>query len=164
MNIAYIDSQNMHLATTTAPDPWFVDMEKLRRYLAKKYDIGEAILFMGAYGQEHQNMYERFQRAGYILIFREHSQNLKGRKKGNVDVDIVFQVMRDVKDRDDFDRVVIVSGDGDYKRMVDYLISIGKFEKILLPSHHNASSLYKQITAKYYAYLDTERVRSALEA
>ena len=163
MNIAYIDSQNMHLATITALNPWAIDMRKLRVYLERRFDVEEAYLFIGAYDQKHQDMYEEFQRAGYILIYREHSANLKGKKKGNVDVDIVFQVMRDLKDRDDLDKVVLVSGDGDYKRMVDYLVKNGRLEKLLLPSHHNASSLYKQISSQNYIYMDTERVRSAIE-
>ena len=40
----------------------------------------------------------------------------KSTKKGNVDTDIVFEIMKNLIDNKRFDKVVIVSGDGDYKK------------------------------------------------
>jgi hypothetical protein len=45
-----------------------------------------------------------------------------GKKKGNVDTDIVFLAMKKVYKKDNFDKIVLVSGDGDYLRLVDFLI------------------------------------------
>jgi hypothetical protein len=45
------------------------------------------------------------------------------------------------------------SGDGDYKKIIDYLISKGKFGKILFPNQKFASSLYKSLKAKSFDYL-----------
>jgi uncharacterized LabA/DUF88 family protein len=157
-NIAYIDNQNLYMATRNTDKPWHVDMQKLRVYLREKYHCKTAYLFMGAYEQRLQDIYMRLQGYGYILVYREHSANLKGRKKGNVDVDIVFQVMRDMRERDDTG-VVLISGDGDYKRMVDYIIMLGRFDKILLPNRKFASSLYKSISRTHYAYLDSPDMR-----
>ena len=57
-----------------------------------------------------------------------------------------------------------VSGDGDYWRMVDYLIQKGKFEKLLAPSRKNLSSLYKRRMADTYrVHLDDPAVRSKIE-
>lgn len=158
-NLAFIDSQNMHLSTQKSSTPWRIDMKRLRVYLAEKYHVNEAYLFIGAYEPKYQDMYTSFQQYGYIVVFREHGANLTGKKKGNVDVDIVFHVMRMLHENREFDKVVLVSGDGDYKRMVDYLIKINKFEKLLLPSEENYSSLYKAITAEYYAFMDTPSMR-----
>lgn len=121
--------------------------------------MDEAYLFMGAYDPQHQDTYMRFQKYGYILVFREHRINLTGKKKGNVDVDIVFHIMRDLYEDRDYDKVVLVSGDGDYFRMVEYLSKIGKLEKILLPSHKNASLLYKRLSDEYRVYLDSPSAR-----
>ncbi|MCK5539249.1 MAG: hypothetical protein KAI79_20670, partial [Bacteroidales bacterium] len=52
-----------------------------------------------------------------------------------------------------FDKIVLVSGDGDYKMLVDFLIEEGRFKKILFPNKKFASSLYKKITRKYFDYL-----------
>ncbi len=161
-NFAYIDNQNLYLSTRKSTNPWKVDMRRFRVYLQQKYRVSEAYLFMGAYMQEQSELYQRLQRMGYILIFREHSQNLKGKKKGNVDVDIVFQSLRDIIEEEGFDKVVLVSGDGDYKRLVDYLISKDRFKKILLPSRERSSSLYKKISREYYSYLDTADMRAKI--
>lgn len=81
-------------------------------------------------------------------------------KKGNVDTDIVFSVMRKLADREKFDKVILVSGDGDYWRMVDYLIKKNKFEKLLAPNKDNLSSLYKTRTSdKFRAYLDQPEIQ-----
>ena len=162
-NFAYIDNQNVYMSTSRASDPWQIDMRRFRIYLREKYNVVTANLFMGAFNGRNQDMYSAFQQYGYILLFREHGAELKGKKKGNVDTDIVFEAMRDAHTNAQMDKVVLVSGDGDYMRLVDHLITIQKFEKILLPSHKNASSLYKSITAKYFTYLDTPDMRNKLE-
>ena len=162
-NFAYIDNQNLYMATKHADKPWEVDMRKLRNLLRDKYNVVRAYLFMGAFEIDYQNMYIAFQECGYILVFREHGAELKGKKKGNVDVDIVFEMMLDNYTSAQMEKAILVSGDGDYFRTVDHLITIGKFEKVLFPSRKNASSLYKRLSNTYCAYLDTERVRGKLE-
>ncbi len=164
MNIAYIDGQNLHMGTAKdKTDPWNIDMRRFRVLLQQKYGVEEAYYFMGALDPQHQDIYTSLQKSGFILVFREHGIDLKGKKKGNVDVDLTFQVMRDLKDREDLEKVVIVSGDGDYYRMVDYLIKESRFEKILLPNRRFASSLYKRITRKYFVNLDSKDMRTRIE-
>lgn len=162
MNIAYIDSQNMHLSTKRDAHPWRVDMEKLRDYLLQRYKAQEAYLFLGRKEKSYRYMYRRFREYGYELVFREHDDKSMSAKKGNVDVDVVFQIMRDVKDRKDLDRVILISGDGDYKRMVDYLVSIDRLGKVLFPSKRNTSALYRQIPDYYKAYMSTKTTREQL--
>ena len=159
-NFAYIDNQNMYMATRSATMPWDIDMRRFRIYLKEKYNVVQAYLFMGAFEAQRQDMYTRFQQYGYILVFREHGVEMKGRKKGNVDVDIVFQMMRDAHTSAQMDKAILVSGDGEYYRTVDYLIMLRKFEKILLPSHKNASSLYKRLTDEHRAYIDSPAARA----
>ena len=68
--------------------------------------------------------------------------------------------MKELLEKEAFGKVILVSGDGDYKRMVDYLVKIGRFEKILLPNKEYASSLYKQLSSNHYDYLDTPAMRT----
>lgn len=84
-------------------------------------------------------------------------------KKGNVDTDIVFTIMKKIADREKFDKVVLVSGDGDYFKMVDYLIEKNRFEKLLAPNSTNMSSLYKLFDRKYYTSLNDLGVRKKIE-
>ena len=162
--IAYIDGQNLHLATTTrVGDPWYVDFVRFRKFLAQRYKVAEAYYFLGYTLDENEKLYDAIQRAGFILKFREHSSAMLSAKKGNVDTEIVFDLMKKLYQKYDFGKVVLVSGDGDYFRLVQFLIEEGKFKKILFPNSTTASSLYKQITRKYFAALDYPDVRAKIE-
>lgn len=151
-NNAYIDGQNLYMNTKAYG--WSVDLSRFRVYLREKYHVEIAYYFLGAVDEAQQDLYENIQRAGFILMFREHSQSMIGKKKGNVDTDIVFHVMEKIAEREKFDRVVLVSGDGDYFKMVQYLIAKNKFEKLLAPNKKSMSSLYRPITPKYTDFLD----------
>lgn len=161
-NFAYIDNQNLYMATQRADDPWDIDMRRFRVYLKEKYNVVKAYLFMGAFELSHQEMYSRFNDYGYALVFREHSENLRGKKKGNVDVDVVFEMMRDNFTNAQMRKIILVSGDGDYFRTVEYLLKVNKFERILLPSHKNASSLYKRLPGRHKVYIDDIGVKEKI--
>lgn len=154
-NIAYIDGQNLHLGTTKREPSWEVDLARFRVFLEERYSVKKAYFYLGYVqdGDVYQRLYEEIQSAGFILVFREHNSAMKGTKKGNVDSDIIFSIMKRVYRQEDFDKVILVSGDGDYKQLVDFLIEENKFEKILFPKQKYASSLYKSITRKYFADL-----------
>jgi hypothetical protein len=85
-----------------------------------------------------------------------------GKKKGNVDSDIIFQIMKKLYKNENFNKIVLVSGDGDYKLLVDFLIEENRFKKILFPDRQRASSLYKKIGAIYFDALDTVDIRSKI--
>ena len=78
---------------------------------------------------------------------------MMSKKKGNVDSDIIFSVMKKMYQKEKFDKIILVAGDGDYKMLVDFLIEENKFKKILFPNKKFASSLYKKITRVYFDYL-----------
>jgi len=159
-NIAFIDGQNLHLGTKE--DGWKVDLARFRVYLRDKYHVTEAYYFLGYVSDEEEELYNNLQRAGFIVVFKEHHQSAVGRKKGNVDSDIIFEIMRALIDNALFTKIVLVSGDGDYKKVVDYLIKKDRFEKILFPNKKFASSLYKKLTSRYFDHLCREGVRDKI--
>lgn len=164
-NIAYIDGQNLYMGTSKIEPEWQIDLLKFRIYLDQKYRVMKAYYYLG-YVQEGdpiEKLYEDIQQAGFILVFRQHNSAMIGKKKGNVDADIIFSTMKRLYDKDAFDKIVLVSGDGDYKMLVDFLIDQTKFEKILFPNRKFRSSLYKQLSHKYFAYLDDKDVRRKIE-
>ena len=154
-NLAFIDGQNIHLGTTQ--NGWAVDHVKFRVYLKENYNVSEAQYFIGYVSEEEQDLYKNLQKAGFIVVFKEHNLILKSKKKGNVDADIVFEVMKNVLDNKDFNKVILASGDGDYKKLTDYLIEKDKFLKILFPNKEFASSLYKNLGSEMFDYLDNVR-------
>lgn len=163
-NLAFIDGQNLYMATSKREiDPWEINLVRFRVYLEKKYNVSKAYYFLGYVQETNQELYEEIQNAGFVLIFREHNPAMIGKKKGNVDSDIIFQIMKKMYRREDFEKIVLVSGDGDYKLIVDFLIEEKRFEKILFPDRSRASSLYKKLGAAYFDALDTVDVRAKIE-
>ena len=162
-NTAYIDGQNLHLSTQRSDDPWKIDSRRFRIYLQKKYNVGKAYYFIGCFDVNQQDLYSSLQSAGYILVFRAHSVGLSSSKKGNVDTDIVFNMMRDYHEHSGIEKFYLISGDGDYYKTVKYLLDNNKFGKILFPARDKASSLYRQLDNTYYDYLDKPSVRKKIE-
>jgi len=154
-NLAFIDGQNLHLGTSQ--NGWNVNFGKFRVYLRDKYGVKEAYYFLGYVSEVEQDLYNNLQKAGFIVLFKEHNPALRGTKKGNVDTDIVFEIMKNLVDNTDFGKVVLVSGDGDYKKVVDYLMRKNRFLKILFPNKKFASSLYKCMGAEFYDFMDNIR-------
>jgi uncharacterized LabA/DUF88 family protein len=161
MNQAFIDGQNLYM--NTHAHGWTVDLVRFRVYLHDKYRVDKAYYFMGVYDGKNQQMYDSIQSAGYVLVFREHAGSQVSKKKGNVDTDVVFYMMRAVADKEKFDQVLLISGDGDYWRVVDYLIGKKKFAKLLAPNKKSISSLYKRIPDSFRDFLDSSHIKSKIE-
>src|SRR3989344_7405241 len=161
-NYAFVDGQNLYMATTNCKTPWVVDLVRFYVYLSQKYNVGRAYYYLGYVNEKYQDIYEEIQKAGFILVFKEHSSVMAGLKKGNVDSDIIFSIMKRLYKKEDFEKIVLVSGDGDYKMLVDFLLEENRFEKILFPDRKRASSLYKAIGGPYFDALDTADIRAKI--
>lgn len=161
-NIAFIDGQNLYMGTKSCGPSWEIDLAKFKVYLEKKYNVSEIYYFLGYVQDENEELYEKIQKAGLILKFREHNSAMLGKKKGNVDSDIIFSVMKKMYKDEDFNKIILVSGDGDYKMLVDFLIEENKFEKILFPNKQYASSLYKKMGRKYFAHLEDKDIKKKI--
>ena len=151
-NLAFVDGQNLHMGTSQ--DHWKVDFKKFRIYIKDKYHVTEAYYFLGYASEAEQKLYTNLQKAGFIVVFKEHHENLKANKKGNVDTDVVFEIMKNLIDNKDFNKIILVSGDGYYKKLIDFLIEKNKLEKMLFPNKKFASSLYKKLGSEFYDYLE----------
>ena len=159
-NIAFIDAQNLHLWTMA--EKWKVDYNKLRVYLKDKFHVDEAYFFLWFLSEEEQDFYSSLQKAWFVVVFREHSAQLKWKKKWNVDVDIVFEVMKRIIEEKDFDKIVLVSWDGDYTKLVRYLIKKDLLKKILFPNQQH-SSLYNPIQYNYWVNLSLPHIKKKIE-
>jgi uncharacterized LabA/DUF88 family protein len=161
-NMAFIDGQNLHLSTVKSDNPWRIDLVRFGIYLRSKYCVERAYYFIGYRDDLYKDLYEKVERAGYILVFKEHNPMMFSRKKGNVDSDIIFHSMKKLYKKENFDKIVLVSGDGDYKPLVDFLIEENKFCKILFPSRKNISSLFKNMKAEYFDILDEPDIQNKI--
>jgi uncharacterized LabA/DUF88 family protein len=157
-NAAFIDSTNLYKSMQQVG--WGVDNAKLRRYLKEKYDVEKAYIFIG-YMPEKQAMYTRLQQQDFILVFKPVLTMKDGTTKGNCDADLVLRAMIEFPN---YDKAVIVSGDGDYYSLVDYLKSQNKLEQLLVPNQHKYSALLKKVNDEHLKYVSfISALRSKLE-
>jgi uncharacterized LabA/DUF88 family protein len=83
---------------------------------------------------------------------KHHKNGEEKKVKGNIDADMVLWAMREMKN---YDQAVIISGDGDFYGLVEYLDQESKLLKVLTPTGQY-SSLYNQFD-KYIERLDHHR-------
>jgi len=143
-NYAFIDSQNLNLGVLSLG--WRLDFCRFRIYLRDKYNVSTAYLFIG-YVPGNEKMYASLQKFGYICIFKPTLELPDGSVKGNVDAELVLHTMIEYEN---FDKAVIVSGDGDFCCLVRHLISNQKCEAVLVPNQHKYSALLKFKTIRPY--------------
>lgn len=159
-NYAFIDSQNLNLGIKSCG--WRLDYKKFRLYLKNKYFVKEAFLFIG-HLSGNEALYTYLQRCGYLLIFKPTLEiKRKGGVviKGNVDAELVLHTMIEINN---FEKAVIVSGDGDFHCLVEYLESINKLGKILAPNHKYSSLLRKFNRGNYIQQLNLLKAQLELK-
>lgn len=116
-----------------------MDFKRFRVYLKEKYHVEKAYLFIG-YINGNQVLYAALQDAGYTCIFKPTLQYKDGTTKGNCDAELVLWSMIDFKE---YEGAVIVTGDGDFHCLIDYLLKQDKLECILIPDQNHFSALLK---------------------
>lgn len=163
-NYVFVDAQNLHVSTTRNKEsPWKVDEVKLLKFLRRKYRIHFAKIFFGRKFVRQEELYIRLALTGWEVVFREHDEGMKSSKKGNVDTDIVFEMMRTAMTDENLGSINLISGDGDYYKAVEFLITERKFGKIFLPVREAASGLYRRLEPGYVETLDRREVREEIE-
>jgi uncharacterized LabA/DUF88 family protein len=166
---AFIDSQNLNVGVQKFG--WKMDWQKFRRWLAEEHGVTKAFMFIG-YVPEFEAMYEQLHEAGYMIVLkptydmsrpqreapapteaRDGPNGEPGKKpepeekkpvKGNIDADLVLWAMKELPN---YDKAILVSGDGDFYSLVEYLEEQGKLGTILTPSFQY-SQLYNRFEEK----------------
>lgn len=173
-NYAFIDSQNLNLGTQKMG--WKMDWKKFRDWLRDNYNVEKAFMFIG-YMPDFESLYDQLHAQGYLVVLKPtlemfnteeseaarakaESERLKSddkaeekhKPKGNVDTDLVLHVMKEWKN---YDKAIIVSGDGDFYTLIEHLDQQGKLLHLLTPNWQY-SSLLKPFE-KYIIRLDQKR-------
>jgi uncharacterized LabA/DUF88 family protein len=146
-NHAFIDGTNLY--KSVKEKGWAISYQKFRIYLRDKYNITIAYMFYG-YHPNYDSIYESLRNAGFEMIFKPTSNKPNGEIKGNIDAELVLNVSSKINE---FDKAIIVAGDGDYRCLIEYLIGKNKLLKILIPNKERYSSLLREF-ATYFQYLD----------
>ena len=152
-NFSFIDSQNLNLGIQKLG--WKLDYKKLRIYLAEKYNVRKAYMFIG-FSPFNQELYDRLQEAGFVLKFKPTIPDRDGKIKGNVDADLVLCAALELND---FDSAVIISSDGDFYSLVQHLYSTNKLEAVLSPDLKNCSVLLRKAARDKIRFMDNLQIK-----
>jgi len=139
-NYAFIDSQNVNLAIRD--QGWVLDFSRFRTYLTDKYHISKAFIFIG-YINTNQNLYTSLQKDGFILVFKPTLNLPDGKAKGNVDAELVLHAMIEYPN---YNKALVVSGDGDFYCLVEHLKRKDKLLKLMIPNKNRYSSLLRKFS------------------
>ena len=147
-----------------------MDWQKFRKWLTDEFGVTKAFMFIG-YVPEFEAMYEQLHEAGYMIVLKptydmtrpqpvaadpaaDTAARAGGKKpepeekkpvKGNIDADLVLWAMKEISN---YDKAILVSGDGDFYSLVEYLESKKRLGKILTPSFQ-----YSQLYNRYEEYI-----------
>ena len=138
-NYAFIDSQNLNLGVRS--QGWRIDYKKFRLFLKNKFNVDQAFMFIGMI-PTNQSLYTELQSAGFILVFKptiQYFENGKKTAKGNVDAELVLWAA--AKEFENYDNAVLVSGDGDFACLIEYLIAKDKLLNVITPNRQYSSLL-----------------------
>ncbi len=140
---AFIDSQNLNLGIKD--QGWKLNFKRFRIYLKDKFKVEKCYLFIGMI-PGNESLYKSLQEYGYILIFKptleiRAKQGSEIKIKGNVDAELVLHSMIEFPN---YDKAVIVTGDGDFHCLVEYLASRNKLEKLIIPNKYKYSALLRK--------------------
>lgn len=136
-NFAFIDSHNLHLGIKGLG--WKLDYVRFKKYLAEKYGVAKCFMFFG-FNIDNQGLYAFLQKIGFICIFKPTLKYKDGSIKGNCDAELVLHAMIEFQN---FEKAVIVTGDGDFHCLVEYLAEKGKLEALMIPDRFKYSALLK---------------------
>lgn len=150
---AFIDSQNLNLGIQRMG--WKMDWRKFRKYLADTYNVTHAYMFIG-YMSENEQLYEYMHELGYLVVlkptvdvqqpskeaedpqYHDKKDADKPLVKGNVDAELVLYAMKELPN---YKQAIIVSGDGDFFGLIEYLEQQDRLGAILTPNWQYSSLL-----------------------
>ncbi|MFH1253384.1 MAG: NYN domain-containing protein [Candidatus Uhrbacteria bacterium] len=148
---AFVDSQNLNLGVLDSG--WKLDFKRFRVYLRDKFNVTDAFLFIG-YFPGNEALYTFLQKAGFLLVIKPTlviNRNTENETvKGNVDAELVLHTMIEWKN---YDKAIIVTGDGDFHCLLEYLESKKKLAHLIIPNKRKFSALLRKFRP-YFVFLD----------
>ncbi len=147
-NFAFIDIQNVYI--NTKKYGFKIDWSKFRIYLREHYEVVRAYIFIG-YLEGNNELYKNLQEAGFVCIFKPVLKYKDGTIKGNVDAELVMHTMIQYRN---FEKAIIVTGDGDFYCLIQYLIKNNKLKTVLIPDKNHYSALIKRFAGKNISFMN----------
>ncbi len=143
-----------------------VELEQLREHLeriikAATDRLNEAELILIGRHLDRVKFYQMLEKSGYELILkpvkRYNQEDGSVKRKANCDVDMTFRMM---EEKDNFSRILVLSGDGDFLPVLKHLKSAGK-EVIVMGRGPRTAKEIKQFAGGEFK--DFEYLRNILK-
>lgn len=144
----FIDAANILYSQQTLG--WRVDYKKLREYFEKECDLQAIYFYTGHVGDNHkQNAFlAKLKSFGYQVRAKEVKRIKVSRNtyewKGNLDAELIIDALKNI---DNFDTCILMSGDSDFAVLLDELKTRGKRVIVMSSKHHISRELIER--AKY---------------
>jgi len=140
---------------------WKMDFKKLAHYLKTRYNAVRLFYYAGLDSDNKKQLrfYEKLQEFGYELrlvpvkIFRD------GHKKADVDSKMTFEIMKYLED---YEQAVVMTGDGDFYWVLEYLLEEKRKVKLLAHISSTAKEL-KQLFKENFTGMHTIRDLVSME-
>lgn len=133
-------------------EEYFVDFIKMKKQTLKE----QIFLLFNVYLQKVK-FYKKLETFGYKLYLKpvKFYKTEEGliKRKANCDVDMAFHLM---KEKDNFDRVIILSGDGDFLPVLKYLKSQNKEVIVLARGSRTAREIRQFVGSNFRDFVRLE--------
>ena len=151
MLYVFIDATNIIYGTSYYG--WKMDFKKLYKYLITRYKAKVIYYYARVDNSNIKQLhfYEKLTDFGYKLRLVPVKKFSDGHKKADVDSRMTFEMMKMDKK---FDKTVIMTGDGDYYWVLEYLLKNKKMVKLISHNKNTAQEL-KKLFGNNFTTLDS---------
>jgi len=150
-NYAFIDGTNLYMGI--AELGWHLGTRQFRIYLKEKFNVEKAFYYVG-YVEERASVYQSIEGDGYIMGYKKTGPSPDNGIRGNVDA---LLTMHTILKLGNYDKAIIVTSDGDFDCLVEYLLGKDKLRRVLAPSWLKCSHLLKIVARGHLSYLEESR-------
>jgi len=148
----FVDASNIIYGAKA--ESWFIDQKKLFDYIKRKFKTRKIFFYFGK--DEKNNKQTKFLKKlesfGYTLRVKQIKRYGK-RQKANCDVDLTMDMLLL---KDNYERAVVLTGDGDFFPLFEYLKKQGKDIIIIAFARRTAREL-KRFAGPRFIGLSNER-------
>lgn len=155
----FVDAANILYSQQTLR--WRVNYEKLKKYFESECDLKGIYFYTGKVGKndKQDKFIKRLERLGYSVRTKEVKLIKVGNDavqlKGNLDIELSLDAFRL---KDNYDTILLLSGDSDFAYLIDLLKEEGKRTIVLSTRGHISKELIER--AKY---IDLRKLRDVIK-
>jgi len=135
----FIDLQNLYSAGKSSG--YQLDYQSFRNYFLQSPAHYTRFTAFSSYDPQREDQHRflmALARMGYRIVSKPLKRLPSGETKANMDMEMAMEILAVAPH---LHEIVIVSGDGDFTALVNYLIQQGKIVKVAGPDEYTASEL-----------------------